>query len=547
MALKIRRGINDERIAGGGVVFAEGELIYVTDTDALYIGDGVTPGGILLANSELGELSAYITANSSAGDDGELELNKPLNLNNQDIIGTGNINISGNITATGNIDIGDNTGDTVTIAAQVDSNITPTQDSTYSLGSQSKRWQNVYAAGLSVDGQIDAVSISANTVADNSTVMVNVATNTFTGNLTGDVSGNLTGNVQGNVEGNLVGDSDGYHTGDVKGSVFGDDSTPLVDAVAGVLRGDHYGNLYGSVKALSNGFTVLNPGTDGTDASFVGDVQGNLTGNVSGNVSGDVQGNVVGNTTGYHTGDVKGSVFGDDSVILVDAVAGIIPGSVISGTVTANLVGDVSGNVTGNVSGNIFTNLIDSEDSSAIIVTPILQVRADLIAEQSVIIGGGNTAGPGTGSVIINNTGEIFTDKLIVRNISTGTDLGVELEVDSSVTFSQSAFFVDELLAGGTLRATNFGTSNDAILTVETYTGPDDSDESINDPLNYTTHATVTPSKAEFGVPVRFPNFTTVERDALTAEAGMVIFNTTDTKLQVCTVGGGTPTWVDLH
>ena len=543
MALKIRRGTDAERAAGNGVVFAEGELIYVTDTDALYIGDGVTPGGILLANSELGDLSAYITANSSAGNDGELELNKPLNLNNQDIIGTGNINITGNITATGNIDIGDNTSDTVTITAQVDSNITPTQDSAFDLGAANQRWQNVYATGLSIDGQIDATSINANTVADNSTVMVNISNNTFTGNLIGNVNGDVTGSVTGVVTGNLIGNVEG----DVTGSVFADNSTTLVDGVAGVLRGDHYGSLYGSVKAVNNGFTVLNPGTDGTNASFVGNVQGNVTGNVSGNVLGDVQGNVVGNITGFHTGDVKGSVFADNSTILVDAVAGIVPGAAISGTVTANLVGDVSGNVTGNVSGNIFTNLIDSEDSSAIIVTPILRVQSDLIAEQSVIIGGGDTAGPGTNSVIINNSGEIFTDKLIVRNISAGTDLAVELEVDSNVTFSQSAFFVDELLAGGTLRATNFGTSNDAILTVETYTGPDDSDESINDPLNYITHATVTPSKAEFGVPVRFPNFTTVERDALTAEAGMVIFNTTDTKLQVCTVGGGTPTWVDLH
>ena len=39
---------------------------------------------------------------------------------------------------------------------------------------------------------------------------------------------------------------------------------------------------------------------------------------------------------------------------------------------------------------------------------------------------------------------------------------------------------------------------------------------------------------------------TTTVRNALTAEVGMVIFNTTDTKLQVCTDAVG-PTWVDLH
>ena len=43
MALQIRRGIESERTA---VTFAEGELVYITDTDKLYIGDNTTVGGI---------------------------------------------------------------------------------------------------------------------------------------------------------------------------------------------------------------------------------------------------------------------------------------------------------------------------------------------------------------------------------------------------------------------------------------------------------------------------------------------------------------------
>ena len=540
MALKIRRGTNAERIAGGGVVFAEGELIYVTDTDALYIGDGVTPGGILLANGELGDLSTYITANSSAGDDGELELNKPLNLNNQDIIGTGNINITGNIVATGNIDIGDNSGDTVTITAQVDSNITPTQDSTFSLGSQSKRWQNVYAAGLSVDGQIDAVSISANTVADNSTVMVNVATNTFTGNLTG----NVTGNVNGTLTGNVVGDVAGILTGDVVGSVFADNSTTLVDGVAGVLRGDHYGSLYGSVKSLNNGFTVLNPGTDGTNASFVGTVVGNVTGNVTGTVVG----NVTGNVTGRLDGDVTGSVFADNSTLLVDGVNGRIPGSVISGTVTANL----NGNVTGNVTGNIFTNLIDSDDSSEIVVVPFLRLNSDLFVDNSaeirnsMLIGTGTFAGPNNPNVLLSSSGSVSADTIVARFITTGNIDGQELILDSNIDIRREANFADSALFRSNISLLQLS-SEDSSFAVTTFTGDLDNPVDVENLANYDNHITVNRTKIDTGVPVKFASFTTVERDALTAEVGMVIFNTTDTKLQVCTVGGGTPTWVNLH
>jgi len=49
MALQIRRGLNQDRKS---FVPAIGELIYTTDTDLIYVGDGVTPGGILVSGQE---------------------------------------------------------------------------------------------------------------------------------------------------------------------------------------------------------------------------------------------------------------------------------------------------------------------------------------------------------------------------------------------------------------------------------------------------------------------------------------------------------------
>ena len=49
--------------------------------------------------------------------------------------------------------------------------------------------------------------------------------------------------------------------------------------------------------------------------------------------------------------------------------------------------------------------------------------------------------------------------------------------------------------------------------------------------------------RATFGVPITFANKTSTQRDALTAAAGMVLFNTTTSKLQV--YNGSS--WVDLH
>lgn len=70
------------------------------------------------------------------------------------------------------------------------------------------------------------------------------------------------------------------------------------------------------------------------------------------------------------TGDVKGSIFADDSTLLVDAVAGNIPGSVISGTVTADFVGTLT--------GNVVTNSISSSDSSTINVDTPVRFETDV-------------------------------------------------------------------------------------------------------------------------------------------------------------------------
>jgi len=101
--------------------------------------------------------------------------------------------------------------------------------------------------------------------------------NPGTGRLTvGDATiGSVTGNLIGNVTGNSTGIHTGPVFGDVKGSVFADDSTILVDGVAGVLRG-----------------------------TLVGD----LTGNVTGNVTGDVIGAITSNSVSIGSNTSNGSL-----------------------------------------------------------------------------------------------------------------------------------------------------------------------------------------------------------------------------------------------
>ena len=57
MALQLRRGSDTAR---SSTVFAEGEPVWTTDTTKLYIGDGVTPGGIVVAG---GSTNTFVNAN----------------------------------------------------------------------------------------------------------------------------------------------------------------------------------------------------------------------------------------------------------------------------------------------------------------------------------------------------------------------------------------------------------------------------------------------------------------------------------------------------
>ena len=94
--------------------------------------------------------SATITANLSVGG----------NVNT-----TGNNTIAGNLTVNGNTTLGNAATDTVTITADVASNIIPSVDSTYTLGDSSNYWSNAY---------IDAITTTGNITVGGSVTVANV-------------------------------------------------------------------------------------------------------------------------------------------------------------------------------------------------------------------------------------------------------------------------------------------------------------------------------------------------------------------------------------
>ena len=184
MPLQIRRGTNAQRQAMTQAL-AQGELLYVTDDQRLYIGNGSTLGGI--------QITGYTDEDA------------------QDA------------------------------AAQLFTNGAPHTGITFSYNDAGAGITAVVDL-LNNTGTIGGV-FKGNVVAEDSTLLIDAAsgqifgpltgnvTGNVTGNLTGNVTGNLTGNVTGNLTGNVTGNTNGYHTGDAKGSVFGDDSSIIVNAI----------------------------------------------------------------------------------------------------------------------------------------------------------------------------------------------------------------------------------------------------------------------------------------------------------------------------
>lgn len=203
MALQIRRGTDAERQT---ITPKVGEPIYTTDQNELYIGDGTTQGGILISGTLVNEETPRLGAN--------------LDLNNNDITGTGNINIDGTITATGSINLGDAADDNVIVGGQIGSSLIPNAGSTFDLGAEGTTWSNVYADTLNGNlvGTVDG-ELSGSVFADDSTLLVDGIARKFFGNVAGNIEDNDGNIIYDNTTkaftvGNITIESGGSITGD---------------------------------------------------------------------------------------------------------------------------------------------------------------------------------------------------------------------------------------------------------------------------------------------------------------------------------------------
>lgn len=169
MALRLRRGTDAERLIMTPP--EAGELIYTTDTKAVYVGDGTTVGGLPVSGQALG------------------------------------IDDLGNVTVT-----------------------TPSDGDI--LKWNGTAWINTPQESLEKPGNIYGTDSTLLIDTDNSVIVGPIVSDTaIIGDLIGDVTGNVVGDLIGDVTGTVTGNVIGTLDGDVTGSVFSDDSSILIDAI----------------------------------------------------------------------------------------------------------------------------------------------------------------------------------------------------------------------------------------------------------------------------------------------------------------------------
>ena len=103
----------------------------------------------------------------------------------QDLDVTGNITLSGNVTADGNVILGDADTDSITLNADITSNIVPDVTNTYDLGSTGKNWRDLFISNdITVGNNVVALQVATlGTLTAGTNLVVNTDAN-ITGNLT---------------------------------------------------------------------------------------------------------------------------------------------------------------------------------------------------------------------------------------------------------------------------------------------------------------------------------------------------------------------------
>jgi hypothetical protein len=236
MPLQLRRGLESQRTSK---TYASGELVYIENTGALYIGNGTTAGGVAVANLPETTIKDFTAGMFTGGSHTGITftynsttklINAAIDIELSNYQGTivadgfrGSLFADDGSTIEGQ-PLVDAVSGKINLDGTVKGNVIPDTNIAYDLGSSSRRFRDLYLSG--------------------SSIKLGDATITATGSVVNLPAGSTINGVP------LADFSGSSLLADIKGSVFAEDSGLVVDSIDRIF--------YGSVDA---GGTMLEDGT----------------------------------------------------------------------------------------------------------------------------------------------------------------------------------------------------------------------------------------------------------------------------------------------
>jgi hypothetical protein len=508
MTLRLRRGTDLQRQS---ITFSEGELVYVTDTGEIYVGDGSTVGGNLIVGG--GGITSALTSN--------------LNLSGYEINGTGNIAINGIVSALA-IDSGIVSVDSTLIVDNVNSafygsfigdgslitNISLGDLNDFNLGTltpgDTLSWNGTSWINTTVNGGIvEGSDYRINIIAQDSSVLVDSSTSTITGNIfANSISYESTVDITNSLSG-ILGQITLANTGELQKLIFKrTDTGTTSDQVIGVVSFDQTDDggtkTYSSMGFWHSGIYIGHSPTGGslTSSNYVGIQDGGVAiGKFS--LEAGYKLDVTGSTIFRNTAVIANSSLKLSDNRAYTSIATPSTGEIMYDTVTTTGGLYMYNNTTGWARA-----VVEELSENATVLSTFLKLGP---SDTSTRDGFGSDSNSIDGAMFYN----IDAERIQYYQADSWFNMpNQSLEEDADVRFAS-------------VTADNFISTGAGTPTLESETVID---------LQAGERVRVTTS------PFRLAQLTTTERNAISPVAGDLIYNTTDNRFQ----GYQNGAWINL-